>query len=140
MLTGCSSAEKEAQQAQEFAHNERSLVAAQRNAAVYCAPANCDTAWTLTRRYIEQHSDTPVTRADAAEIDTDVPYSSGKAALSATRVAKGDGATLTLFAQCRGMYGPDNAEGSDYDECAEKILKAQNGYVTYLNAHVSGHQ
>jgi hypothetical protein len=137
VLTGCSSPEKQVQQAQQFVHDESSLAAAQRNAAVDCGPEQCDAAWALTKRYIEQHSDTPVTRADAVAIDTDVPSDSGKAAFSATRVAKGTGATLTLFAQCRGMYGQDEAKGSDYDECADKILKTQNGYVAFLNAHVA---
>jgi hypothetical protein len=36
------------------------------------------------------------------------------------------------------MYGRDNARGSDYDECAEKILKAQNGYVPFLRKQASG--
>jgi hypothetical protein len=138
VLTGCSSPEKQVQQAQEFIHSESGLAAAQRNAAVDCNPANCDAAWALTKRYIQEHSDTPVTRADAVAIDTEVPSGSGKAAFSATRVAKGAGATLTLFAQCRGMYKPDNEKGSDYNECAEKILKTQNGYVAFLNAHVPG--
>jgi hypothetical protein len=137
VLTACSSAEKQADQAQRFVHNEANLVDAQRNAAVNCDAANCDAAWALTKRYIEQRSDTSITRADAVAIDTDVP-SSGKASFSATRVAKGTGATLTLFAQCRGMYGPDNARGSDYDKCADKILKAQNGYAAFLRAHASG--
>jgi hypothetical protein len=137
VLTGCSSPEKQAEQAQEFVHTEASLVDAQHNAAVDCEPANCDAAWALTKHYIEEHSDTPITRADAVAIDTDVPSGSGKAAFSATRAAKGASATLTLFAQCRGMYGPDGAKGSDYDKCAEKILKTQNGYVTFLKAHAS---
>lgn len=138
VLVGCSSPEKQVHQAQEFVHSESSLAAAQRNAAVNCGPANCDAAWALTKRYIQQHSDTPITRADEVAIDTDVPSGSGKAAFSATRVAKGTGATLTLFAQCRGMYGSDSERGSDYNECAEKILKTQNGYVEFLNAHVPG--
>ncbi|MFL9962524.1 hypothetical protein PQR02_15790 [Paraburkholderia sediminicola] len=136
-LTACSSPEKQALRAQGFVHNEASLAAAQRNATVDCQPENCDAAWALTKRYIEQHSETSVTRADAVAIETDVPYSSGNAAFSATRAAKGAGGTLTLFAQCRGMYGPDNEKGSNYDECAEKILKTQNGYVAFLRAHAS---
>ncbi|MGV2292622.1 hypothetical protein AAHK20_28205 [Trinickia sp. YCB016] len=133
LLTACSSAEKQAQQAQEFIHNESSLADAQRNAVVECSdPATCDAAWTLTKRYIEKHSDTKVTRADAVAIDTAVPSSSGDVSFSATRVAKGSGARLTLFAQCRDMYGPDNARGSDYDKCADKILRTQNGYVPFL--------
>ncbi|CAG4922726.1 hypothetical protein [Paraburkholderia saeva] len=138
VLTACSSAEKQEKQAQDFAHNESGLVTAQRNAAVDCDPSNCDAAWALTKRYIEQHSNTLVTRADAVAIETDVPSSSGDAALSATRAAKGAGATLTLFAQCRNMYGQDGAQGKDYDECAGKIIKAQNGYVPFLRAHASG--
>ncbi|MGH8780881.1 hypothetical protein [Paraburkholderia sp.] len=140
VLAGCSSAEKQEQQAQQFVHDESSLAAAQRNAAVDCKPANCEAAWALTKRYVQQHSDTAVIRADADAIDTDVPFRSGKVSLSATRVAKGSGATLALFAQCRGMYGPDEAKGSDYDECAGKILKAQDGYVAFLRAHMSGEQ
>ncbi|WP_429303591.1 hypothetical protein [Paraburkholderia sp. GAS199] len=136
-LAGCSSTEKEQAQAQQFLHNESGLAAAQRNAAIDCGPSNCDAAWALTKRYIEQHSDTAVTRADAVAIDTDVPSGSGKVAFSATRDARGAGATLTLFAQCRGMYGADGAKGSDYDECAEKILKTQNGYVPFLRTHAS---
>jgi len=137
VLAGCSSPEKKAVQAQQFLHNESSLADAQRSAAVDCNPANCDAAWALTKTYVQQHSDTTVTRADSAAIETDVPYSSGNVAFSATREAKGSGATLTLFAQCRGMYGPDGAKGSDYDECAEKILKTQNGYVPFLRTHAS---
>lgn len=136
-LAGCSTPEKQEAKAQQFLHNESGLADAQRNGTVDCDPANCDAAWALTKRYIEQHSETKVTRADAVAIETDVPYSSGDAAFSATRDAKGSGATLTLFAQCRGMYGPDGAKGSDYDECAEKILKTQNGFVPFLRAHAS---
>nr|WP_243856383.1 hypothetical protein [Paraburkholderia sp. BL6665CI2N2] len=69
-----------------------------------CTPANCDAAWAATKRYIVQHSDTHVIRADAVAVDTDVPYDSGKAAFSATRANKSTGgAPLSLFAQCRGM-------------------------------------
>lgn len=141
VLTGCSSPEKRAQQSQEFFVDETSLAAAQRNATVDCGePAVCDADWALTKRYIEQHSDTHVTQADADEINTDVPSDSGDAAFSATRVAKGAGATLTLFAQCRGMYGPGAAKGSHYKDCAQKIIKTQNGYVAFLNAPASGRQ
>lgn len=138
VLAGCSSAEKEAKQQQQFLHDESSLATAQHNATVTCEAAQCDAAWAATKRYVTEHSDTSITRADSDAIETDVPYSSGKASLSATRVAGANGATLTLFAQCRGMYGADKAKGSDYDECADKIIKAQNGYVTYLRSHASG--
>lgn len=139
-LAACSSSpEKQEQRAQQdILHSEPNLLAAQRGAVIDCTPANCDAAWAATKRYIEQHSETHVIRADAIAIDTDVPDDTGKAAFSATRANKSTGgATLTLFAQCRGMYGPDSEKGSDYDECADKILKTQNGYVPYLRSHAS---
>ncbi|NML30229.1 hypothetical protein [Paraburkholderia antibiotica] len=138
-LAACSSEEKQARRAQEeILHSEPNLAAAQRGAVIDCSPTNCDAAWAATKRYIEQHSDTHVIHADAVSIDTDVPDDSGKASFSATRAAKANGgATLTLFAQCRGMYGRDSEKGSDYDECADKILKTQNGYVPFLRSHAS---
>jgi uncharacterized lipoprotein len=138
VLAGCSSADKEARQQQQFLHDESSLATSQHNATVTCEAAQCDAAWEATKRYIAKNSDTAITRADADAIETEVPYSSGKTSLSATRVKSGNGATLTLFAQCRGMYGADKAKGSDYDECADKIIKTQNAYVTWLRAHPSG--
>jgi hypothetical protein len=78
-----------------------------------------------------------VIRADATSIESDVPGSSGHAVYSATRVAKGSGATITLYAQCRGMYGPERSMGSDYDECVKKITTTQNGFVLYLEQHTS---
>ncbi|MCC8394755.1 hypothetical protein LJ656_19355 [Paraburkholderia sp. MMS20-SJTR3] len=138
-LAACSSEEKQARKAQqEILHSEPNLAAAQRDAIIDCTPENCDAAWALTKRYIEQHSETHVIRADAVAIDTDVPDDSGKASFSATRAPKaGGGATLSLFAQCRGMYGQNSEKGSDYDECAEKILKTQSGYLPFLRSHAS---
>lgn len=138
VLAGCSSSEKQVDPAQEFIRDESSLALAQRHATVYCQQADCDAEWALTKRYIEQYSDTPVTQADAFDISTEVPRSTGSPAYSATRVPRAAGATLTLFAQCPGMYGTDNAKGSDYDSCATKIIKTQNGYAAYLRAHASG--
>ena len=82
-------------------------------------------------------SPTSSTAFSTADLSTVGRSRGSLAAFSASRDAKGAGATLTLFAQCRGMYGPDSAKGSDYDECAEKILKVQNGYVAFLRAHAS---
>jgi hypothetical protein len=140
-LTACSSPEKEQRAEQRLERNQAGLSTAQHDATVDCSStAQCDSAWALTKRYIEQHSSTSVTRADAFAIDTDVPSGSGDPAYSATRVAKGSGgaATLTLYAQCRGMYGPNDTKASDYNECAEKIIKIQNGYVDFLRSHLPG--
>jgi len=137
-LAGCASADKEAQKANDFTRSERALEAAQSAATVSCRDAaQCDQAWQWTKRYVEQHSEMPVIRADALAIESDVPNRSGRAVYSATRVAQGSGATITLYAQCRGMYGADRAMGSDYDECVKKILTTQNGFVPFLDQHLS---
>jgi hypothetical protein len=86
---------------------------------------------------VAAHSYTSIVRADAVAIETDVPSRSGHAVYSATRVAKGSGATITLYAQCRGMYGQDRAMGSDYDDCVKQIGPTQNGFVPYLQQHLS---
>jgi len=133
LLAACSSAEREAQKAQGFTRSEQSLDAAQRNATVACRDAaQCDAMWTLTKRYIEENSNQPVIRADAVAIETDVPSRSGKPVYSATRVMKGSGATISLYAQCRGMYGPERAKGSDYDDCASRIISVQNRFAAFL--------
>ncbi|RFU45684.1 hypothetical protein [Paraburkholderia sp. DHOC27] len=138
-LVGCaSSADKEAARANDFSHSERRLEEAQRSAVVTCADAaQCEQAWQLTKGYVTQHSQMPIVRADAVAIESDVPSSSGDAVFSATREAKGAGATITLYAQCRGMYGPERAMGSDYDECVKKITTVQNGFAPFLSQHLS---
>jgi hypothetical protein len=139
-LAGCTSAaDKEAQQDRSFSHGESALATAQRNATVACRDREqCDKAWALTKNYVAQHSDTDVVRADDVAIDTDVPTRGGRASFSATRVKNGAGATITLYAQCRGMYGQDNAMGSDYNGCVTKIRKTQDGFADFLNEHLSG--
>jgi hypothetical protein len=139
-IAGCgSAADKEAAHDNDFAHSERRLDAAQTNATANCRDqAQCDQAWRATKDYVTQHSEEPVIRADASSIESDVPGSSGHAVYSATRVAKGSGATITLYAQCRGMYGQDRSMGSDYDECVKKITTTQNGFALFLEQHVLG--
>ncbi|CAE6911983.1 hypothetical protein [Paraburkholderia domus] len=132
------SAEKQAEEASDFTRSESLLDTAQRNAAIACADqAQCDRVWSLTKDYVAAHSYTSIVRADAVEIETDVPSRTGHAVYSATRVAKGSGATITLYAQCRGMYGPDRAMGSDYDDCVKQIGPTQNGFVLFLRQHLS---
>ncbi|SAK70692.1 hypothetical protein AWB79_03838 [Caballeronia hypogeia] len=118
--------------------SQQSLDVAQRNATLSCRDAaQCDAVWKLTKTYVEQSSKERLTRADDAAIETDVPSGSGKPVFSATRVANGNGgATISLFAQCKGMYGDESARGSDFDDCATKIISVQNGFVTYLRSHL----
>lgn len=137
-LAGCASADKEAEQANDFTRSERLLEEAQRSATLACSDAaQCDQAWQLTKGYVAQHSEEPIVRADAVAIESDVPSGSGDVVFSATRAEKGAGATITLYAQCRGMYGPDRAMGSDYDKCVKKITTGQNGFAPFLRQRLS---
>jgi hypothetical protein len=137
VLTACSSAEKEQQKERTFLLSQQSLDTAQRNATIACRDAaQCDAAWKLAKTYVEQNSKERLTRADDAAIETDVPSGSGKPVFSATRIASGNGATISLFAQCKGMFGDERARGSDFDDCATKIIAVQNGFAPYLRAHM----
>lgn len=137
-LTGCMSAEKQEEKDNAFSRAENNLDTAQRNATVECRDeAQCSKAWALTKRYIEENTSTSVIRADDVAIESDVPTRSGKPVFSATRIRKGSGATITLDAQCRGMYGPDRSQGGDYDDCVEKIVPTQNNFRAFLARHLS---
>ncbi|SAK71417.1 hypothetical protein AWB77_03018 [Caballeronia fortuita] len=138
VLTACSSAEKEQQKERTYLLSQDSLDSAQRNATVACRDAaQCDAAWKLTKTYVEQNSKERLTRADDAAIETEIPSGSGKAVFSATRIANGSGgATISLFAQCKGMYGDERARGSDFDDCATKIISVQNGFASYLRSRL----
>jgi len=138
VLTACSSVEKEEQKERTFLLSQQTLDTAQRNATVACRDAaQCDAAWKLTKTYVEQNSKERLTRADDAAIETDIPSGTGKPVFSATRIANGNGATISLFAQCKGMYGDERARGSDFDDCARKIISVQNGFAPYLRTHLS---
>lgn len=137
VLTACSSAEKEQQKEHTFLLSQQSLDVAQNNATVSCRDAaQCDAVWKLTKTYVEQNSKERLTRADDAAIETDIPSGSGKPVFSATRIARGDGAVISLFAQCKGMYEDERARGSDFDDCATKIISVQNAFAPYLRSHL----
>jgi len=137
VLTGCGTSETQAERDQNFSRKEDSLDAAQRHATLQCDDQpQCDAVWKLTATYVQQHSDTPVVRADAVAVDTDLPTRGGRVSFSATRVPKGSGATITLYAQCRGMYGLERSRGSSYDECVEKVTSTQNKFADFVSQHV----
>lgn len=142
-LAACaSSAEKEEAHTRNFERSERALETSQSAAAVACrGQVQCDKVWALTKTYVTQHSDTSVIDADSAAIHTDLPGRNGRVAISATRVPgkTGDGATITLYAQCPGMYAPEKAMGSSYDKCVAKITAAQDGFAGYLNDQLAPH-
>jgi hypothetical protein len=138
-LTGCGTSETQAERDQNFSRKEDVLEAAQRHATLQCRDQpQCDAVWKLTEAYVQQHSDTPVVRADAVAVDTDVPTRDGRVSFSATRVRKDSGATITLYAQCRGMYGLEDSKGSSYDKCVEKVTSTQNKFADFVSQHIDG--
>ena len=138
-LSGCGTSQTQAEREQSFSRNENSLDVAQHRATIQCdSQPRCDAVWKITQTYVQQHSDTAVVRADAVAIDTDLPTRNGRVSFSATRVPKGSGATITLYAQCRGMYGLDNSKGSSYDDCVEKVTSTQDKFADFVSQHVSG--
>lgn len=138
-LTGCGTSQTQAEREQSFSRKENSLDVAQHRATIQCdGQPQCDAVWKVTQAYLQQHSDTAVVRADAVAIDTDLPTRNGRVSFSATRVPKGSGATITLYAQCRGMYGLENSKGSSYDECVEKVTSTQNKFADFVSQHVPG--
>ncbi|SAL82303.1 hypothetical protein AWB68_06468 [Caballeronia choica] len=138
-LYGCGTSKTQAEREQEFSRNESTLDSAQRRATLHCQDASqCDEVWKLTQTYVQQHSDTPVIHADAVAIDTDLPSRNGRASFSATRVAQGSGATIALYAQCRGMYGDEKSKGSSYDDCVEKVTSVQNAFADFVRQHLHG--
>jgi hypothetical protein len=138
-LTGCGTSETQAERDHNFSRNEEVLDSAQRHATLQCHDqSQCDAVWKLTEAYVRQHSDTPVVRADAVAVDTDLPTRDGRVSFSATRVAKGSGATIALYAQCRGMYDLEKSRGSSYDKCVEKVTSTQNMFADFVSQHIRG--
>ena len=94
-------------------------------------PAECDRAWHFARRYVEAHSSTRITRADADTIETAAPFLAGEVYLWASRAALGGTSVIRLKAMCKGMYDSDGGPGWRYDACATKILDIERGFRSY---------
>ncbi|WP_090551603.1 hypothetical protein [Paraburkholderia caballeronis] len=109
----------------EFRRTEQKLEAARIVASLSCStPRDCDTRWTHTRDFIDQHSATRVESADASTIETGEPHQYGVASLRAERTVS-DGVTIIrLKGICRGMYDTDGGPGPLYRECAQRLYDA----------------
>ncbi|WP_260433557.1 hypothetical protein [Burkholderia sp. Bp8998] len=131
VLGACAGAER----AGTFRTTETRLLAMRQAASLQCAtPSECDRAWSRTRRYVEAHSSTRITRASADRIETAQPHLAGDVYLWASRAASGDGgAVIRLKAMCKGMYDSNGGPGWQYDACARKILEIGNGFQSYEN-------
>ncbi|WP_423396457.1 hypothetical protein [Burkholderia sp. LMG 21824] len=130
-LGACAGAERNA----AFRSTETQLFATRQAAALPCStPAECDGAWRLARRYVEAHSSTRITRADADTIETAPPFLAGEVYLWASRTASGGGASvIRLKAMCKGMYDSEGGPGWQYDACAARILDLERGFRAYVN-------
>ncbi|WP_260429883.1 hypothetical protein [Burkholderia cepacia] len=130
-LSACAGAERNA----AFRSTETQLFAARQAAALPCStPAECDRAWRVARRYVEGHSSTRITRADADTIETAPPFLAGEVYVWASRTASGGGAAvIRLKAMCKGMYDSDGGPGWRYDACATKILDIERGFRADVN-------
>lgn len=115
---------------------EIQLEEARAHAWVSCsARADCDRLWSLTKTYVEQHSITPIRRADETAIETAEPHTFGAVYVWATRTTDDSGAsTIRLKAMCRGMYRADGNPGWLYSSCGEQIRAVENNFRSFIGA------
>ncbi|RQT15587.1 hypothetical protein [Burkholderia contaminans] len=129
-LAACAGAERNP----AFRATETQLFATRQAAVLQCStPAECDRAWHFARRYVEAHSSTRITRADADTIETAAPILAGEVYLWASRTTSGGASMIRLKAMCKGMYASDGGPGWRYDACATKILDIERGFRSYGN-------
>ncbi|WP_253196797.1 hypothetical protein [Burkholderia cenocepacia] len=113
-----------------FRSTETQLLAMRQAASLQCStPSECDRAWSRTRRYVQDHSSTRITRSSADRIETAQPYLAGEVYLWASRAESGGGGSvIRLKAMCKGMYDSNGGPGWQYDLCARKILQIEQGF------------
>ncbi|WP_175944396.1 hypothetical protein [Burkholderia pyrrocinia] len=130
-LGACASDERMA----TFRQSETQLLTLRQAASIPCATqAACDSAWQLTRRYIENRSSTPVTRFDADAIETAQSHVAGDVYLWASRAASsGGGWVIRIKAMCKGMYSSDGGPGWRYDACAAQIREIESGFRSFAD-------
>nr|WP_240690492.1 hypothetical protein [Burkholderia cepacia] len=108
---------------------ETRLLAMRQAASLQCStPAECDRAWSRTRRYVQDHSSTRITRFSTDRIETAPPFLAGEVYLWASRTGSGGGAVIRLKAMCKGMYDSNGGPGWQYDACAWKIPEIERGF------------
>lgn len=112
-----------------FRSTETQLLAMRQAASLQCStPSECDRAWSRTRRYVQDHSSTRITRFSADQIETAQPYLAGEVYLWASRMESSGGSVIRLKAMCKGMYDSNGGPGWQYDVCARKILQIEQGF------------
>ncbi|KAB0685453.1 hypothetical protein [Burkholderia territorii] len=124
-LGACAAAER----TETFRTMETRLLAMRQAASLQCStPSECDRAWSRTRRYVENHSSTRITRFSADRIETAPAFLAGEVYIWASRSESGDGSVIRLKAMCKGMYNSNGGPGWQYDACARKILEIEQGF------------
>ncbi|KWA47663.1 hypothetical protein [Burkholderia multivorans] len=124
-LGACAGAER----TEAFRTMETRLLAMRQAASLQCStPSECSRAWSRTRRYVQDHSSTRITRFSTDRIETAQPYLAGAVYLWASRAESGGGSVIWLKAMCKGMYDSNGGPGWQYDVCARKILEIEQGF------------
>ncbi|WP_260427268.1 MULTISPECIES: hypothetical protein [unclassified Burkholderia] len=125
-LGACAGAERTG----TFRTMETRLLEMRQATSLQCStPSECDRAWSRTRRYVQDHSSTRITRFSADRIETAQPYVAGEVYLWASRAESGGGGSvIRLKAMCKGMYDSNGGPGWQYDACARKILEIEQGF------------
>ncbi len=105
-------ADKEARRQRDFYPRRRHAGdRAEKRPTVQCRDqAQCDKSWALTKNYVQQHSDTSLIDANDVAIDSDLPPATAGSPIRPRASRKAASATITLLAQCRGMYGPEKGD------------------------------
>lgn len=132
-LTGCMTAQQQADLQASYERLEATLKRAQEAATLTCEGKDvCDRAWLLTQVYVQQESGMKVRIATDTTIETFAPNEYGMATFSATRMPVGNQMVIRLFGQCRGMYGTDGKPGPNYSQCAGAIGVPQARFSTFV--------
>lgn len=110
-----------------FRRSETELEAARERGLTECmTPGDCEQAWNRARRFVQEHSPTPIERLTDDTIETRAPHEFGVAYFWAARLLTEDGTTvIRLKGLCRGMYRSDGGPGWAYRRCASQLRDAQ---------------
>lgn len=104
-LAGCASQEEVARQSETFLILEKKLIVANRSAVIFCPTKQvCDKAFSLTKVYINEHSDMKVQMSDDTMISTYNAVDYDRIAMEAIKTPSvGDSSNIKLVVRCKNM-------------------------------------
>lgn len=136
-LTGCVSAQQEAENQASYERAETMLKRAQDAATVTCEGKDaCDRAWQLTQVYVQQESGMKVRLATDTSIETFAPNEYGMASFSATRMPVGDQMAIRMLGECKGMYRTDGKPGPSYPDCVKAVGVPQAHFAAFVRSRM----